>query len=177
MARTADRSVTLVLEPDDDVDTLARLRRLHARPLGQVVCEPAPGGGCAGLAYGLLAALGKTLDFEPPRDPLWRLVDVHLQAEGVRHLVVLRAHTLTYLALRRVADHAHDVGARLWLVVHQERPPAGRSAACLRASRMSSRRCRRCSRSRPSSPTTTAAWTWRPAPGWSSRVSAPSMTC
>jgi hypothetical protein len=90
----------------------------------QVVCEPAPGGGSAALAYGLLAALGKTLDFEPPRDPLWRLVGLHLRAERVRHLVVLRAHTLTYLALRRVADHAHGVDARLWLVVHQERPPA-----------------------------------------------------
>lgn len=124
MARTADRTVALVLDPDDDVDTLARLRRLHARPLGQVVCEPAPGGGSAALAYGLLAALGKTLDSDPPRDPLWRLVDVHLRAERVRHLIVLRAHTLTYLSLRRVADHAHDVGARLWLVVHRERPPA-----------------------------------------------------
>jgi hypothetical protein len=49
---------------------------------------------------------------------------VHLRAERVRHLVVLRAHTLTYVALRKVADHAHDVGARLWLVVHRERPPA-----------------------------------------------------
>jgi hypothetical protein len=95
VARTADRTVALVLDPDDDVDTLARLRRLHARPLGQVVCEPAPGGGSAALAYGLLVALGKTLDLEPPRDPLWCVIDVHLRAECVRHLVVLRAHTLT----------------------------------------------------------------------------------
>jgi hypothetical protein len=124
VARTADRTITLVLDPDDDIDTLRRLRRLHARPLGQVVCEPAPGGGSAALAYGLLAALGKTLDLEAPRDPLGRLVDVHLRAERVRHLVVLRAHTLTYLALRRVADHAQAAGARLWLVVHKERPPA-----------------------------------------------------
>jgi hypothetical protein len=124
VARTADRTVALVLDPDDDVDTLIRLRRLHARPLGQVVCEPAPGGGNAALAYGLLAALGKTLDLEPPRDPLWRLIDVHLRAERVQHLIVLRAHTLTYVALRRIADHALDAGTRLWLVVHQERPPA-----------------------------------------------------
>jgi hypothetical protein len=48
---------------------------------------------------------------------------VHLRAERVGHLVVLRARTLTYLALRKVADHAHDVGARLWLVVHRQRPP------------------------------------------------------
>jgi hypothetical protein len=124
VARTADRTFTLVLDPDDDVDTLARVRRLHARPLGHVVCEPAPGGGSAGLARSLLAALGKTLEREPCREPLWRLVDVHLRAEGVRELIVLRAHTLTYPALRRLADHAHAVGVRLWLVVHQERPPA-----------------------------------------------------
>jgi hypothetical protein len=124
VARTADRSVTLVLEPDDDVDTLTRLRRLHARPLGQIVCEPAPDGGSAALAYGLLAALGKTIELEPPRNPLWQLIDVHLRAERVRHLIVLRAHTLTYPALRRIADRADTANARLWLVVHQERPPA-----------------------------------------------------
>ena len=124
MARTADRTLTLVLDPDDDVDTLARLRRLHARPLGHVVCEPAPGDGASGLARSLLAALGKPLDLEPCREPLWRLVEVHLRAEQIRELIVLRAHTLTYPALRRLADHAHVAGTQLWLVVHQERPPA-----------------------------------------------------
>jgi len=123
VARTADRTLTLVLDPDDDVDTLARLRRLHARPLGHVVCEPAPGGGASGLARSLLAALGKTLDLEPGREPLWRLVDVHLHAEQIRQLIVLRAHTLTYPALHRLAAHADAAGAQLWLVVHQERPP------------------------------------------------------
>lgn len=124
MARTAHRTLTLVLDPDDDVETLARLRRLHARPLGQVVCEPAPGDGRSGLARSLLAALGKTVDDDAQREPLWRLVDVHLRAERIRDLVVIRAHTLTYPALRRLADHAHDAGAQLWLVVHQERAPA-----------------------------------------------------
>ncbi|MCA1700740.1 MAG: hypothetical protein LC790_18275 [Actinobacteria bacterium] len=123
MARTADRTLTLVLDPDDDVDTLARLRRLHARPLGYVVCEPAPGGGSSGLARSLLAALGKTLDLEPAREPLWRLVNIHLRAEQTRQLIVLRAHTLTYPALHRLAGHADAAGAQLWLVVHQDRPP------------------------------------------------------
>ena len=124
MARTADRTLSLVLDPDDDVDTLARLRRLHARPLGYVVCEPAPGGGSAGLARSLLAALGKDLDVGPRRDPLWRLVDVHLRAERVRELILLRAHTLTYPALRRLADLADAADVRLSLVVHHERAPA-----------------------------------------------------
>ena len=53
MARTADRTLTVVFDRDDDIDVLTRLRRLHARPFGQVVCEPAPGGGSAGLARSL----------------------------------------------------------------------------------------------------------------------------
>jgi hypothetical protein len=120
VARTADRTLTLVMDPDDHVDTLACLRPLHARPLGQVVCEPAPGDGTRGLARRLLAALGKTVDEDARRESLWRLVDVHLRAERVRDLVVIRAHTLTYPALRRL----DSADAQLWLVVHHERPPA-----------------------------------------------------
>lgn len=37
---------------------------------------------------------------------------------------MLRAHTLSYPALRRIADLAHAVDVHLWLVVHRERPPA-----------------------------------------------------
>jgi hypothetical protein len=124
VARTADRTLTLVLDPDDDVEDLARLRRLHARPLGQVVCEPAPGGGPGGLARSLLAALGKDLDPGPRRDPLWRLAELHLRGEHVHDLILLRAHTLGYPALRSLADHTLPAGVQLWLVVHQERAPA-----------------------------------------------------
>ncbi len=124
MARTADRTLTVVFDRDDDIDVLACLRRLHARPFGQVVCEPAPGGGSAGLARSLLAALGKDLEVGPRRNPMWRLVDVHLRAERVHDLIVLRAHTLTYPALRRLADLAIAARVHLWLVVHHERSPA-----------------------------------------------------
>jgi hypothetical protein len=124
VARTADRTLTAVFDRDDDVDVLARLRRLHARPFGQVVCEPAPAGGSAGLARSVLAALGKDLEVGPRRDPVWRLVEVHLRAERVRELIVLRAHALSYPALRRLADLADATDVHLWLVVHHERPPA-----------------------------------------------------
>ena len=123
MARTAERTLTVVLDPHDDVATLNRLRRLHARPFGQVVCEPAPAAGPSGLARSVLAALGKDPDLGPRRDPLWRLVDVHLRAERTRQLIVLRAHTLTYAALRRLADITDDAEIHLWLVVHTERIP------------------------------------------------------
>ena len=118
MARTAERTLTVAHDPHDDVDTLNRLRRLHARPFGQIVCEPPPTGATSGLARSVLAALGKDPDLGPRRDPLWRLVDVHLRAERTRQLVVLRAHTLTYAPLRRLADITDAADIHLWLVVH-----------------------------------------------------------
>lgn len=124
VAHSADRTITLVLDPTDDVDDLARLRRLHARPLGRIVCEPAPAGGTAGLARSLLEALGKKLELTTPRAPLWNLVDIHLYGERVRDLYVLRAHTLPYGALRQLADHIGAADVHLWLVVHRERPTA-----------------------------------------------------
>lgn len=127
MARSTDRQASLVLDPQDDVETLARLRRLHARPMGQIVCEPPPAGGSAGLARSLLAALGKNADRDAHlgshRMGLWDLVDSHLQGDGVQHLILLRAHTIPYTALRRLADHTAAIGAHLWLVVHREHPP------------------------------------------------------
>jgi hypothetical protein len=142
VARTAERTLTVVLDPHDDLRTLNLLRRLHARPFGQVVCEPAPTGGPSGLARSVLAALGKDPDLGPRRDPLWRLVDVHLRAERTRELIVLRAHTLTYAPLRRLADITDSAEIHLWLVVHAERVPRpGRAVARGAAARQ--RRARR----------------------------------
>lgn len=121
------------------------MRHLHARPFGQVVCEPAPGGGTAGLARSVLGALGKDLDVGPICDPLWRLVQIHLGAERVRELILLRAHTLTYPALRRLADHTSDVG------IHGPGRPAARSPPTRRRAAHSAARARtraRCGRRR-----------------------------
>jgi hypothetical protein len=42
VAQAAEQqAITLVLDPDDELRTLRALRALHARPLGQIVCEPA----------------------------------------------------------------------------------------------------------------------------------------
>ncbi len=54
---------------------------------------------------------------------LWDLVDAHLTAEGVQHLILLRAHTIPFNALRRLSDHLAAASAHLWLVVHREHPP------------------------------------------------------
>lgn len=134
-----------------------------------------PEAAAAVWARSLLATLGKTLDLEPSREPLRRLLDVHLHAEQIRQLIVLRARTLTYPALHRLADHANAAGAQLWLVVHRERPP-GPVAQLLQALPHETASCRRCPSTRPSSPRQTARRIRRWARAWSSRTSAPSTT-
>jgi hypothetical protein len=123
VARTTERTLTVVADPDDDLATLAQLRRLHARPLGRVLCEPHPTTNIAGLAHHLLAALGKTIDPSAPSSaPPWQLVETHLRAEHTHHVFLLRGHTLTYNALRQITDTCHAAHARLWLFVHQDPP-------------------------------------------------------
>lgn len=113
VAHTAEQhALTLVLDPEDDLATLRQLRALHARPLGQIVCEPSPATGLHDLAHHLLRALGKT---PGGRDHAWSRAQAHLEAEMIEHLVLLRAHVLDYPALRRIADCTLATGARLWL--------------------------------------------------------------
>jgi hypothetical protein len=59
VARTAERAVTLILDPGDDLADLEELRRLHSRTYGQILCEPDPTATPTGLASHLLVALGK----------------------------------------------------------------------------------------------------------------------
>ena len=59
-----------------------------------------------------------------PRGQLWHQVDCHLRAEHVHDLALARAQTLTYAALRDLADHAHDAGVAVWLLIAAERPTA-----------------------------------------------------
>ena len=123
MARTAEPPLTVIVDPDDDLGCLEELRRLHARPYGQILCEPDPTATSADLARYLLEALGKQAA-SLTRRQLWALVDCHLRAERVRELVVARAHTLTFPALRDLANHAHDAAGALWLLTAGERPSA-----------------------------------------------------
>lgn len=121
MARTLDPPITLIVDPDDDLACLEELRRLHARPYGQILCEPDPTATSAELARYLLRALGKDTE-AGTRGQLWILVDCHMRVEHVRDLAVVRAQTLSYAALRDLADHTHAAGAALWLLTAGERP-------------------------------------------------------
>ncbi len=122
-ARTVDPPITLIVDRDDDLACLEQLRRLHARPYGQILCEPDPTATSAELARYLLEGLGKP-SRSLTRGQLWHPVDRHLRAEHVRDLALTRAHTLTFAALRDLADHAHDAGVAVWLLVAAERPTA-----------------------------------------------------
>ncbi|MDQ6805837.1 MAG: AAA family ATPase [Actinomycetota bacterium] len=121
VARSAEHTVTLILDAGDELADLEELRRLHSRPYGQVLCEPDPTTTRTGLARHILVALGKHPDMPGSASP-WPAVECHLKGERVRDLVLARAHTLTYASLRRVADHAHAAGAHLWLWSATERP-------------------------------------------------------
>jgi hypothetical protein len=123
VARTVDPPITLIVDPDDDLACLEQLRRLHARPYGQILCEPAPTATSAELARYLLEGLGKP-SRNLSRGHLWQQVDCHLRAEHVHDLALARAHTLTYAALRDLADHARDADVSLWLLIAAEQPTA-----------------------------------------------------
>lgn len=122
VARTTDPTITVIVDPDDDLSSLEQLRRLHARPYGQILCEPDPTATSTELARYVLQALGKGIQ-SGTRGELWTHVTCHLRTEHVRDIAVVRAHTLTYAALRDLSNHAHDAGSALWLLLAAERPP------------------------------------------------------
>lgn len=120
MAATADQHrLRIVIDPDDDLDTLRAARALHARPFGQIVCEVDPTTSTDTLAHHLLDALGKTTG---PTSNAWRRAGALLAAERIDHLVLLRAHLLSYPALRRLADCTAATDTRLWLLAAGELP-------------------------------------------------------
>ncbi|MEJ7787266.1 MAG: hypothetical protein WKF96_20890 [Solirubrobacteraceae bacterium] len=55
---------------------------------------------------------------------VWRRPTRPRRLPRARQLILLRAHTLTYAPLRRLADITDSSDIHLWLVVHQERVPA-----------------------------------------------------
>lgn len=120
MAHSADQhALTLVLDPEDDLDDLRAVRQLHARPLGQIVCEPDPTCDHHDLAHHLLEALGKT---PGERAHAWSRAQLLLEADQIQDLVLLRAHLLSYPALRQLADTTGQTGTRLWILCPRERP-------------------------------------------------------
>lgn len=121
MAATADQDrLRIVIDPDDDLDTLRAVRALHARPFGQIVCEVEPTTSAGTLAEYLLDALGKT-SAAAHRKP-WPRARALLSAEHIEHLVVMRAQLLTYPGLHRLCDCTTTTRTRLWLLAAGELP-------------------------------------------------------
>ncbi|MEJ7784886.1 MAG: hypothetical protein WKF96_08790 [Solirubrobacteraceae bacterium] len=120
MAATADQNrLRVVVDPDDDLSTLRAVRTLHARPFGQIVCEIDPTTTADALADYVLDALGKTTG--AAQNP-WPRARALLAAERIEHLVLARAHLLTYPALRRFCDCTAATETSLWLLIAGEEP-------------------------------------------------------
>ncbi len=120
MAATADQNrLRVVVDPDDDLSTLRAVGTLHARPFGQIVCEVDPTTTADTLAEYVLDALGKTTG---PARNAWPRARALLAAERIEHLVLVRAHLLSYPALRRLCDHSAAAETSLWLLAAGEEP-------------------------------------------------------
>jgi len=87
----------VVLDHDDLADNCRCLQGLHSLEAGTVVCHPRPAITATRLlAEDVLRALGKeyrSVEREPRRIR-WLVTKAWLVGEGVRNLVVLRAHLL-----------------------------------------------------------------------------------
>lgn len=115
-----------MLDPTDDLACVRALTAAHDLDAGLIVCHTHPGASWPVMVRDLLCALGKD------RDALSRdrrvgdgpmLLAVWLRAEQVRHVVVLRAHTLPAPVLEALAVLADTAETTVWLVWHTREPP------------------------------------------------------
>ncbi len=120
--------VRWVLDPDDDVACVRALTDVHDLEAGRIVCHTIPGASWPVMVRDLLWALGKD------RDALSRegrvrdgpmVLAVWLRAEDVRHIVVLRAHTLSPAVLKSLAGLTVATDTTVWLVWHTRESPPG----------------------------------------------------
>lgn len=112
-----DADVRWVVDHDDALHTRIQVNDLHDLAAGVIVVHPQPA--TRRLAHDLLVALNK--DFRSPGWPTsppraWKLAELWLTAEAVRHIVVYGAHRLTAHDLQRLADAAAASRVTVWLL-------------------------------------------------------------
>lgn len=112
-----DADVRWVVDHDDALHTRIQVNDLHDLAAGVIVVHPQPA--TRRLAHDVLVALNK--DFRSPGWPTsppraWKLAELWLTAEAVRHVVVYGAHRLTADDLQRLSDAAAVSRATVWLL-------------------------------------------------------------
>ncbi|MFE9500357.1 MFS transporter [Streptomyces collinus] len=122
-------SVIVVIDPGDDVIHTHTALAAHHPPSGRVTLYPGPGTTSeTGLAYDLLAALGKPPllpgRFPGGRQPAWEAATAWITALPVTRLTVLRAHRLTARRTMRLLQLQARTGLHLTLVCHRPHLPA-----------------------------------------------------
>jgi hypothetical protein len=122
-AGSSSGPIRLLVDPADTVDCVRALTARHSVPDGIAVCHPMPGADSRTVLAGeVLVALGKRpggLAAEGLLRRGWALAGLWLRAEGIRHLVVLRAHLLPAEQWRDLTELAAAADAVLWLVSHR----------------------------------------------------------
>lgn len=110
----------------DDVGLARLVTGLADRESGRTVVHPTPGQrSSVELAADVLVALGKRFDalqFERATSRSWQVARTWLQAEGVRHLFVLRASSLDESSIARLVDATRRCQTELWLIGADLRP-------------------------------------------------------
>ncbi|WP_330766958.1 hypothetical protein [Rhodococcus sp. M8-35] len=118
----------MLLDRDDDAHVTGTLLGAHAPASAVVTLHPTPGASTAAtLAHDLLLALGHSLDRAGAAgatgpDSAWRAVAAWIRGDGIRHLIVLRAHRLSAAQHARLLRLRHDTGLYLVLVWHSRDP-------------------------------------------------------
>ncbi|TCN45510.1 hypothetical protein EV641_12364 [Rhodococcus sp. SMB37] len=121
-------SVTVLLDPDDDAHLTHTLLEIHDPASAVVTLHPTHGiSSAATLAHDLLLTLGHSLDRAGAEgatgpDSAWRAVTAWVRGDGIRHLIVLRAHHLSPEQHARLLRLRHDTGVHLVLVWHSRDP-------------------------------------------------------
>ena len=118
----------MLLDRDDDAHVTHTLLRAHDPASAVVTVHPTPGMSTATmLAHDLLLALGHSLyrvgaAGATGPESAWRAVTAWIRGDGIRHLIVLRAHRLSAAQHARLLRLRHDTGVHLVLVWHSRDP-------------------------------------------------------
>jgi hypothetical protein len=123
-AATGPAVVTVLVNADDDAAVTAALLDAHDLATGCVVVHPTPAmSSTSALAHDVLAALGRPVrrlsgERISSTAPAFKAATAWMIADGIREMIVLRAHLLSVSGWEHLIELARCANARLVLVCH-----------------------------------------------------------